>query len=272
MRAFVPSFGRPRRLPRASGLALATVALAGLLWLHGPIAQSADYHAFADDRAWLGLPNAANVLSNLPFLAVGAWALWRLRRAPATSTSLAAWRVFALALVLTAVGSSAYHCAPSNASLVGDRLPIAWACAALASAFLGERVGTHWSHIRMLVATLAIATLGVAFWWLTERAGQGDLRLYLFVQFLPMLLVPLGLGLGLAATTPVAAPARAWWTVLGCYAAAKLFEMADRQVLASLGGLSGHTLKHLVAAAGAAWLLHAVVRAQTSNISSGSRR
>ena len=99
--------------------------------------------------------------------------------------------------MLTAVGSSAYHWAPSNASLVGDRLPIAWACAALASAFLGERVATHWSRAHTLVAALALATLSVAFWWLTERAGQGDLRLYLFVQFLPMLLVPLGLGLGL---------------------------------------------------------------------------
>ena len=61
-------------------------------------------------------------------------------------------------------------------------------------------------------------------------------------------------------------PARAWWAVLGCYAAAKLLETADRPVFASLAGLSGHTLKHLVAAAGAAWLLHAVVRAQTSTL------
>ncbi|MEO5882153.1 MAG: hypothetical protein ABIQ06_07020 [Caldimonas sp.] len=271
MRAFIPS-SSSRRLPRPAWLALATIALATLLWAHGPVRQWADYHAFADDRAWFGLANAANVVSNLPFLAVGAWALRRLRRAPAASPSLAAWRVFALALMLTALGSSVYHWAPSNASLVGDRLPIAWACAVLAMAFLGERIGTHWSRLRVLVAGLAAATLSVAFWWLTEQAGQGDLRLYLFVQLLPMLLVPLGLGLGLAATTPTATPARAWWAVLGCYAAAKLFELADRPVFAVLGGLSGHTLKHLAAAAGAAWLLHAVVRAQTSSISSGSRR
>ena len=75
-----------------------------------------------------------------------------------------------------------------------------------------------------------------------------------------MLLVPLGLVLGLKATTPTATPARAWWAVLGCYAVAKLFEIADQRLFASLGGLSGHTLKHLVAAAGAAWLLRAVVR------------
>jgi hypothetical protein len=43
-------------------------------------------------------------------------------------------------------------------------------------------------------------------------------------------------------------------------------------VFAALGALSGHTLKHLVAAAGAAWLLRRVVEAQTSGVSSGSRR
>ena len=272
MRALDPLFASVRTTPRSAWLALAAFALATLLWMHGPIAQWADYHAFADDRAWLGLANAANVLSNLPFLFVGAWALWRLRRAPAASPSIGAWRVFALALVFTAAGSSLYHWAPSNASLVGDRLPIAWACAALLSAFLGERVATHWSRWHILAPALAIATLAVVFWWLTERTGEGDLRLYLFVQFLPMLLVPLGLGLGLAATTPTATPVRAWWAVLGCYAAAKLFEVADHGVLASLGVLSGHTLKHLAAAAGAAWLLGAVVRAQTSGLNCGSRR
>ena len=272
MRAFIHPLGRPRRLSRSGWLAVATAVLAGLLWAHGPIGQWADYHVFADRRAWLGLPNAADVLSNLPFLAIGVWALWRLRRAPAASPSLTAWRAFAVALVLTAAGSATYHWAPSNASLVGDRLPIAWACAALASAFLGERVGTHWSRPRVLVAALAFATLAVAFWWLTERAGQGDLRLYLFVQILPMLLVPLGLALGLRATTPAAAPAGAWWGVLGCYVLAKLFEIADQPVFAALGLLSGHTLKHLVAAAGAAWLLRAVVEAHTSGVSSGSRR
>ncbi len=260
-------FGSPlvaaRRTPPATWLALAAFVLGTLLWVHGPIAQWPDYHRFADARAWLGVPNAANVLSNLPFLAVGASALWRLRQAPAASPSAPAWRLFALALVVTALGSSAYHWAPTNASLFGDRLPIAWACVALLCAFLGERVGVQWSNARTLVLALAAATVAVAAWWAGEQAGRGDLRLYLLVQFLPMLLVPLGLGLRLAPTTPVAAPARVWWAVLTCYAAAKLLEAADHGVFAALGGLSGHTLKHLAAAAGAAWLLRGVVRAQT---------
>ena len=272
MRTFLLLHCGPRHGPRSFWLALTAGALAALLWAHGPIAQWADYHQFADGRAALGLPNAANVLSNLPFLVVGAWALWRLRGAPSASPSLAAWRALALALIATAFGSSAYHWDPSNDTLAGDRLPIAWACAAIAAAFLGERVATHWSRRRMLAAALAIATLAVGFWWLTERAGEGDLRLYLFVQLLPMALVPLGLALRLAPTTPTAAPASAWWGVLGFYAAAKVFELADRPIFAALGGLSGHTLKHLFAAAGAAWLLGAAAAARTARVSSGSRR
>ena len=265
MRAFLPLPDGSRRWPRAFWLALTTLVAAVVLWVHGPIAQWPDYHAFADRRAWLGLPNAANVLSNLPFLAIGAWALWRLRLAPAASPSLGAWRALAAAVALTAIGSAMYHWDPSNGSLVGDRMPIAWACAAIAAAFLGERVATHWSRPRMLAAALAVATLSVAFWWLTERAGHGDLRLYLFVQMLPMLLVPLGLGLRLAPTTPTATPASAWWAVLALYAAAKLVELADQPIYAALGGLSGHTLKHLFAAAGAAWLLGAAATAQTAD-------
>ena len=78
MRAFIPPLAGSRAFSRSGLLALAAAVLAGLLWAHGPIGQWADYHAFADRRAWLGLPNAADVLSNLPFLAAGAWAVWRM--------------------------------------------------------------------------------------------------------------------------------------------------------------------------------------------------
>lgn len=262
MRLLVPSISSPPAPPRALWLAVVALAVASALLAHGPIAQWADYHAFADQRPWLGLPNAANVLSNLPFLAAGAWALWRLRDAElAGAPSAAAWRVFAAALVATAFGSAIYHWAPSNATLVGDRLPIAWACAALLSAFLGERIGARWSRLPALGAALAFATLSVAYWWATEQGGQGDLRPYLFIQFLALPLVPLGLWLRLPPTAPSATPAAAWWTVLACYAAAKVAEMADQGIFMASAGLSGHTLKHLLAAAGAALLLRAVVRA-----------
>ena len=252
-------------------LALGLVALLpaiALLW-HGPIVQWPDYHAFADRRAWLGIPHAADVLSNLPFLLAGAWALWRLRdaggRAGAAAAdpgpALLAWRTLALALVATAIGSSVYHWAPDNAALVGDRLPIAWACAALICAFLAERFDPRWGRAGPLATMLVLATLAVAWWRLTDGAGRGDLRPYLYLQVLAMLLIPAGLLLGRGAGAPAATPASAWWAVLGLYAAAKLAEAADHAVLAATGFVSGHTLKHLLAAAGAAWLLAAAARA-----------
>jgi hypothetical protein len=45
-----------------------------------PIVQDQAYHHFADARAWLGVANAGDTLSNLAFLVVGVMGLifvWR---------------------------------------------------------------------------------------------------------------------------------------------------------------------------------------------------
>jgi len=233
---------------KAWWLALGAALLGLALNAHGAIAQWAGYHAFADARHWLGVPNAENVLSNLPFLIVGAWGWTATRGSPA-------WRTFSLALVGTAFGSALYHWSPDNASLVGDRLPIAWACAALLCGLMSERVDARWSSLGALSAALIVASGSVAWWWLGERQGHGDLRAYLFVQFLPMLLVPLALLTKMPARGARAVPDATWWTVLALYAAAKLVELADHAVLEALIVVSGHTLKHLLAAAAALCLL-----------------
>jgi hypothetical protein len=36
-----------------------------------PIPQPMAYHNFADQRAWLGIPNFGDVVSNIPFAIVG---------------------------------------------------------------------------------------------------------------------------------------------------------------------------------------------------------
>jgi hypothetical protein len=240
-------------------LAIALLAAAALAW-HGPIAQWPDYHQFADARAWLGLPNAANVLSNLPFALIGGWGMWRLSRRPTGERDRGvhrAWWVFSAAVAATAFGSALYHWAPANGPLVFDRLPIAWACAALVCALFAERLDSAWGSAPALGAALLAATLSVALWWITERQGHGDLRAYLWVQFLPMLMVPAVLALQLAPTGSRVTPGSAWWIVLALYAAAKLMELADANVFDALGFTSGHTLKHLLAAAGGWWLLRA---------------
>jgi hypothetical protein len=249
-----------RRIATSPAWLLApAVVLALALGLHGAIAQWAGYHAFADARGWLGVPNAQNVLSNLPFLLIGLWG-WRATSALAAGPRRRAWQAFSAALVCTAFGSALYHWAPGNGALVFDRLPIAWACALLTCALLAERVDPRWASARARSIAVLAATASVAWWWLGERHGAGDLRAYLFVQFLPMLLVPAALWLKLPAQGNGAVRAADWWAVLGFYTAAKLMELADHAVLEALGFTSGHTFKHLLAAAASLWLLCAVTR------------
>jgi hypothetical protein len=244
--------------PRETWLLVVALLLVAALALHGPITQWADYHAFADTRTWLGLPNAENVLSNLPFAVIGLWGLNAL--AGATDARRHAWRVSAAAVFFTAFGSAAYHWAPGNGALVFDRLPIAWACAALTCALLAERVDPRWARPMPILGALVAASAAVGWWWLTEQRGTGDLRPYLFVQFLPMLLVPAVALLKLPTRSASALAQRDWWVVLGLYAAAKLMELADANILEALVITSGHTLKHLLAAGAAWWLLRAANR------------
>ncbi len=250
--------------PRSGWLlvGIAVVFLFGLAW-NGAIAQWADYHDFADTRPWLGIPNAANVLSNLPFAVIGAWGLWRLAQLqtgqPAAGND-GVWWMFCGSLVCTAAGSALYHWAPDNSTLVIDRLPIAWACALLMCAFLAERVHPRWSTTASLATALGLATLSVVHWWWTERHGQGDLRAYLFVQFLPMLLIPAALSLRLPVLRRCAVPGITWCLALGLYAVAKGLEMADRWMFDATQIASGHMLKHGLAAAAAACLVIAVMR------------
>ncbi|MBC7995176.1 MAG: alkaline phytoceramidase [Rhizobacter sp.] len=238
---------------RGRWLALIAALAMLALGVHGPITQWASYHQFADARPWGLLPHAANVLSNLPFAVIGVWALWRL----SGQAGMWAWRLFATAVTLTAIGSSVYHWQPNNAGLVIDRLPIAWACATLLCAFLAERVDARWADAKALALALAISSLAVVWWAVGEAQGLGDLRPYVFVQFLPMLLIPAALLLNMQPVSARALPASAWWTALALYGLAKALEAADHQVLETLSVVSGHSLKHLLAAGTAGWLLRA---------------
>jgi hypothetical protein len=250
--------------PRAAWLGAAALALGIGLLLAGPLQQWDNYHGFADTRAWLGIPNAADVLSNAPFLVVAGLGLWRLRRSALDWPSRHAWQLFCIALLCTTAGSAFYHWAPDNTALVFDRIPIAWACIAIIGALLAEHVHERWATLPVLAVGVALATATVAYWWFTEQRGAGDLRPYLYLQILPMLLVPMALLMKLPALHTACTPASAWWAVLGLYALAKGTEVADHAILGATGWVSGHTLKHLLAAAAAGWIVFAVTRRDTS--------
>lgn len=234
---------------RERTLAGVVVLLFVLALLAPPLATPAlALGSFADDRAWHSLPYAMDVLSNLPFALAGLWGLCQLRQVDGPESSMpgstldCAW-LFFIGLLATAMGSAFYHLAPDTLRLAADRAGMAVAFAGLLGLAVCERISPRAGWAAAWV-TLAGGLLAAA-----VHAETGNVLPWALVQFGGMALV-----LWLARLSPVAGAAglRLGW-VIGCYALAKAFEMADHSVYELTAQLvSGHTLKHLVAA-GAAW-------------------
>jgi hypothetical protein len=244
---------------RLKWLLLAGVAVlgAGAVIAYGPIPQAPGYHAFADQRSFLGIPRFGDVASNLPFLLVGLRGLWGLRRrqAPGVLPDLfPAYIAFFLGTFLVGLGSGYYHLSPTDASLVWDRLPMTVCFMAFFAILLGEQLSPK-IGARALVPLLAAGLLSIAYWWVTERRG-GDLRPYVIVQFLPLVLAPLLLLLFPSPFTRVSL----LWGLLAAYALSKGLELLDAPLYQALRVVSGHSLKHLAAAFGTSLLILAATR------------
>jgi hypothetical protein len=239
---------------------LVTVVLCALLLAHGPIPQLENYHQFADRAVMWGVPNGADVFSNLGFALVAAWGLlrlWPMQGVASLDAGRHGYRLFLMALLLTSIGSSFYHLAPDNARLVWDRIPIALACAGLLAAVRAECLAKPSSRAATVgLSMFAIAS--VAWWAVTERQGAGDLRPYQLLQGLPLVLIPLWQWLYHAPR----GDKLAFGCAIALYGAAKCAELGDHALLSALGVISGHALKHLLAAAAAAVLVARLVERQ----------
>ncbi len=241
-----------RTISQSTNVRVGLLALVALIapwlagWLLPSFAQPQSFHDYADQRVWLGLPHAADMLSNLPFLVVGAIGLhfvlrgWR-TNGNAFSDQRAAWPYALLfaGVVLTAFGSAWYHAQPNDTTLLWDRLPMALAFAGLVAGILTDRAAQRSFGLLVAFATVGAGT--VLYW-----TASGNLVPYLAMQagFI---------GTALIATACIASRythANRIYAAAGLYAAAILFERLDHQVYALLGGwISGHTLKHLFACA-----------------------
>lgn len=244
-----------QNLSRAeAGLLLGMAALLALA-LFGPmLPASAHQHTLADQRALWGIPCALDVLSNLPFAIAGLWGLVTLRRvAPgmldAPSRALAS--LFFAGLVCTAAGSALYHWQPQDAGLLWDRLgmvlPFAGLLGLAGASRVSARAGAAAAGTVLLAGPLAVL------WW----SHSGNLLPWAVVQLGGMLVV-----LALACLPRRdGALALHLGAVMALYALAKLFEAADHAVFEATGqAVSGHSLKHVLAAA-AAWPVLAALAA-----------
>ena len=252
------SNGLPRITRRETGL-LIIVCLGLLAAVFGAsVAQPEHYHAFADQRVLLGLPLAMDVLSNLPFAIAAVWGLLALYRSPPHTqsvgdkpqASLAA--LFFIGLLVTSICSGYYHLRPNDPSLAIDRLGMVIAFAGLLGVAVADRVGSR-SGIATAAFVLAAGPLTVGIW-----ADSGNLLPWVLLQ---------GGGMLLIAALAVCRPLKDSWSlqllpVVIFYAAAKLCELGDHQVFEWTGEMiSGHSLKHIVAAV-AAWPVIAAIYRQ----------
>jgi len=230
------------------GMILGVAILMGaVLFSFPPIAQDPSYHNFADKRSFLGVPNFADVFSNLPFIVVGFLGLRLIKKQWDHGSFFSQpsekwmWLAFFFGIALVCFGSSYYHLKPNNTSLVWDRLPITIVFMSLIASIIAERI--HYQAGNYLFPVLLVLGIGsVTFWHYTEQQGMGDLRPYVLVQLFPMLAIPLILILFPARYTGV----RFLVQALGWYVLAKLFEHFDKAIFGLLQEtISGHTLKHL---------------------------
>ena len=146
-------------------LAAMALSLAVVMLFVPTIPQSQSYHAFADQRTLLGIPNFWNVISNVPFVVIGAIGWLRYRDDPATF-------VLFTGICLTGFGSAYYHWNPTDDTLFWDRLPMTLGFMAILAGIVAERIDAKAGAL-LLWPLLGFGLFSLLWWrW------HDDLRLY----------------------------------------------------------------------------------------------
>jgi len=274
----------PRRLSRREAWLAGGAVLLLLLGILAPAfaEPGAGNPPLSDFRSLLGLPNAVDVLSNLPFLIVGFLGLRRLHRLerrhehpghlpgyahdelPGSALD-SAWLFFA-GLVLVSAASAFYHLQPDDVlRLAGDRAAMVVAFAGVMGLAVSERVSPRFGFPAACV-TFAAGLLAVGVFHET-----GNVTPWAVVQFGGMALV-----LWMATLRPVRTGMRplnlklGW--IIAAYAVAKVLEVADAPIYEWTQHLvSGHSLKHVAAALAALPVLHSVRQMDERTLMHNSR-
>lgn len=221
--------------------------LVALVWSKLPRFDAPAYFDFADHRAFFGISNTMDVLSNLGFLWVGVhW--WKiLSRVPANDKNLglsvhvSIYRFIAVASILTALGSAWFHWTPNIERLFWDRLPMTLGFSGMIALLVADRFDIVVGK-KLAVVLVVLSVVHLILW----NFGLSNLRPYIVLQYGGVLL-----GATLLCI-------RWKWGILSSrmvlfafllYVAAKVTEVKDVAIFEGTGGVvSGHTIKHLLAA------------------------
>lgn len=207
---------------------------------HGLVDLHPHGHPFIDARMIWGIPNFMDVLSNGPLLLAGLLGVWALRgKQLLLPRSRQAMTVFFMGLMVTGLGSAWYHWAPDAQGLVLDRLGMAVTFAGALALAVSERVSAAAASVTlrssMMVALLsAVMPLSHDNVWPWVVVQFGGMALMLWLSMQKQVAGAMGVRIG---------------GLLALYAVAKVFELGDEAIFHATGEVvSGHTLKHLVAA------------------------
>jgi hypothetical protein len=200
------------------------------------IPQDPSYHNFADDRTFWSIPNAFNVVSNIPLFIVGLIGLIFCTKHPATA-GIWSWRIFFGAVTLISVGSVYYHWAPDNWTLFWDRLPMVIGFMALFVSLVSEFIHPRFEVV-LLIPMCMLGIASVIYWHFAD-----DLRFYAWVQFFPLLYIPIVFSMYRRRS----AYQSYLFAALGLYILAKAAEVFDKSFFSlTRQNVSGHSLKHLL--------------------------
>jgi hypothetical protein len=223
------------------------------LALAPPIVRTSTFHRYADVRGLWGLPNAGDVLSNLPLMIVGVLGLLAVRRVAGLPRALVAL-AFAGVLAI-GVGSAVYHAHPVDATLAFDWGPIVVAMSWMISLIVADRISVRAGWVCAVV--LPILSVASVAWWYAGGgfAGGGDLRFYVGMQLALVAAVPL-----IVFLYPRGRIDR-WWLLaaVGTFLVARVIARNDVSLLETIG-VSGHSLKHVVMGLATWCVLVAVIR------------
>ena len=232
---------------------LTAAVVAGVYLFVPPIAQDPAYHDFADRRLVLGIPRFGDVASNLPFTLAGLAGLGALFLGwfgvpAADARTRLPYAVFFLGVALVGPASAYYHWNPNSGTLFWDRVFLTVAFMGLVAAIVADRIHRGPAAGWVLALLVGAGFASVLSWSVGAAHGAGDLRAYFLVQFYPLFAVPLVLW-QFPRGFRVKSRFIAW--AVGFYVLAKAAELYDADLFALLGGtVSGHTIKHLLAALG----------------------